>query len=289
MEILKATTEDGLKLSGLYFKPAGPTGKIIIHIHGMAGDPYSNAFLPAMFSGYPTAGVAFLSAENRGTHSVTQFGVTTGGIRLVGDAYEKFEECVYDIAAWVKVAQELGYTEIWLQGHSLGCSKVAYYVSRVAQSEVAGLLLVSPSDMLGWNLAPAMIADHESMLNEAKQLQANGQGHVMLGKLVDGETPVCADTYVSLFGEGAGDAIFNFGNPELGYETLRSIAVPVLAFTGTDDAGVTSSSEPHKAMHILEQELVQSPRKKTVIYEGAKHDFAGFGERIAEEVLSFIK
>lgn len=289
MEIVKATTEDGLKLSGLYFKPAEPAEKIIIHIHGMAGDPYSNAFLPAMFSGYPAAGVAFLSVENRGTHSVTQFNTTTGGIRLVGDAYEKFEDCVYDIAAWVNLAKQLGYTEIWLQGHSLGCSKVAYYVSKVAQSGVVGLLLVSPSDMLGWNLAPAMIADHEFLLNEAKQLQAQGKGLTILSKLLDGETPVCAGTYVSLFGEGAGDAIFNFGNPELGYETLRNTAVPVLAFTGTDDAGVTSSSEPLKAMHILEQELVQSPRKKTVIYEGAKHDFAGFGERIVQEVLSFIE
>lgn len=289
MEILKTITEDGLRFSGLYFKPVEPTEKIIIHIHGMAGDPYSNAFLPAMFSAYPVAGVAFLSVENRGTHSVTQFGTTTGGIRLVGDAYEKFEDCMYDIEAWVNVVKQLGYTEIWLQGHSLGCSKVMYYVSKMAESGVQGLLLVSPSDMLGWNLAPAMIADHKFLLNEAKQLQANGQGHVMLSKLVDGETPVCADTYVSLFGEGAGDAIFNFGNPELGYETLRSIAVPVLAFTGTDDAGITSSSEPFKAMHILEQELVQSPRKKTVVYKGAKHDFVGFGEQIVEEVLSFIK
>jgi hypothetical protein len=41
-------------------------------------------------------------------------------------------------------------------------------------------------------------------------------------------------------------------------------------------------------MKLLEDQLVNCPRKKTVVYKGANHDFKGFGEDIANEVLDFI-
>lgn len=288
MRVIKTITEDGLWLSGLLFEPDQKSDTVIIHIHGMGGDPYSNPFLSPMFSGYPQSGIALLSVETRGTHSVTQFNTDTGGVRMVGNAYENFDDSKLDIAAWVRAAEELGYSHVWLQGHSLGCSKAVYYAVHEHSAHVAGLVLISPSDMLGWNLAADMIVEHTALLAEAEALMSEGRGGQLLSCLVDNEYPMSASAYVSLFRHTANDAIFNFGNPELGYNMLHQVIVPVLAFTGTRDAGITSSAEPYAAMQVLERELVNAPRKRTVVFDGAKHNFDGFGEQIVQEVVTFI-
>lgn len=288
MKILRTETGDGLRLSGLLFESPQQTNKIIIHVHGMAGDPYSNAFLGAMFDGYAKSGVSFLSVELRGTHSMTGFNTVQGGVRVVGNALEVFEDCVLDIRAWVAEVQKLGFKEIWLQGHSLGCSKVVFYVATQNSPLVSGLILLSPSDMLGWNLSPKNIGSHKLLLEESSNLAQSGLGAKILNNLLDGEYPISARTYLSLFGETAKDAIFNFGNPELGYEALAGVSVPVIAFTGTKDNGVICSSDPYAAMQILENQFTHSGRKKTIVFDGAKHDFDGFGDQIVREVIDFV-
>ena len=219
---------------------------------------------------------------------MTQFGTTEDKIRLAGSAYEKFEECVFDIAAWIDVVKKLGYTEVWLQGHSLGCSKVAYYVSQKTRGEVAGAILLSPSDMIGLVYDPVGYADHEVLFAEATELVKAGRGEQLLSKLLWGEQLLSAATYINLFSDDSTDAIFNFGKPELGFAVVNAITSPVLAFTGTQDDGIVPVADPYAAMQTLEHELVQSPRVRTVVYDGAKHDFAGFGDQIVAEVLNFV-
>ena len=42
-------------------------------------------------------------------------------------------------------------------------------------------------------------------------------------------------------------------------------------------------------MKELESHLIHSPRYKTVVYDGAEHDFEGFEKQIVEEIIGFIK
>lgn len=288
MRVIKTTTEDGVIFSGLLFEPEQATKKIIINIHGMAGEPYGNAYLQPMFRGYPAAGIAFLSVEQRGTHTLSQFLMADGKVRTIGNAFERFEDCVHDIAAWISQAHTLGYKDIWLQGHSLGCSKVAYAVAQKTDLGIAGLLLISPSDMVGLVHDPEGDAYRQILEPEAKELIAQGKPDQLLSQRLWGEYILSAGTYVNLFGDGARDAIFNYGKPELGFELIRSLSVPVWVCTGTADDGVIPVSDPHAAMKLLEEQLVQSPRKQTVVFEGAKHSFDGFGEQIVQKIVSFI-
>ena len=46
--------------------------------------------------------------------------------------------------------------------------------------------------------------------------------------------------------------------------------------------------DAHKGMEILENQLFNSPRKKTVVYENADHDFEGFGDQMSQEIVDFI-
>lgn len=287
MKLIKTTTEDGLNLTGI-LSEADSIGKIIIHIHGMSGDIYTNSYYPAMYENYPNNGISFLAVETRGTHSVTQFN-SSDGIKNIGNAYEIFEDCVFDINAWVNKAQELGYSEIWLQGHSLGTSKLAHYIDIAKGSSIRGLILLSPSDMIGLVHTPQSTKEtHELLLNEATELVQKREGDQILSNDLWEDTKLSAKTYLNFFGSESNLAVFNFDNESLGWEKVNNIGVPVIVFTGTDDFGVISTSDPYEAMQKLEVELRNSPKVKTVVYEGADHDFKGFGKEIVEEVVSFL-
>ncbi len=286
MRLVKTKTEDGIEFTGMLFE-AESSKKIIIHIHGMSGDVYTNSYYPSMQEHYPKNGYSFLAVEHRGTHSITQFN-TADGLKNIGNAYEIFEESVFDIKAWVKKAQELGYEEIWLQGHSLGPSKVVYYMNVVKDNPVDGLILLSPSDMIGLVNDPEGKRDHDICIKEAESLVKEGKESQILSHDLWGAMRLSAKTYINFFGDRANTAIFNYGDNSLGWEKVNNINIPVLAFTGTEDSGVVPVMNPYEAMKLLESKLISCPRVKTIVYEGADHDFKGFGNEIIGEVLNFI-
>jgi pimeloyl-ACP methyl ester carboxylesterase len=286
MEYLKAQTADGLILSGQLFESSNKEN-IIINVHGMAGDIYIDSFYPAMGIDYPLNGWSFLSGENRGTHVVTQFNTVDGKIKNIGDAFERFEDCTYDIQAWIDEAVKLGYKKIWLQGHSLGPSKIVYYMYKNHPNNIEGLIWLSPSDMVGLTKSPEDINDHEICLKQAKELVENGHGNTLLDHLIFGCYMLSANTYINMFGENTKLNVFNYNGDE-GWEAVNSINIPVISFTGTNDDGIMSVIEPKKAMDILESKLINSPRKHAVVYDNADHGFVGFERDITNEVLKFI-
>jgi alpha-beta hydrolase superfamily lysophospholipase len=178
MKIIKAKTSDGYHYSGLY-SSSPDSKKIVVHIHGMAGSPILNQFYESMHTIYPQKGISFLVGEHRGTGIITPF-VHDNTDGVCGNAFEIFEDSILDIKAWVDAAVGLGYEEIWLQGHSLGPSKIAYYVANEAHPRVKGVIYISPSDMAGLVRTQDAISLHQSMLAEAEMFVANGKAESIL-------------------------------------------------------------------------------------------------------------
>lgn len=287
MKIVKTKTSDGIHFSGL-FTEADNSKKVIIHIHGMAGSPMDNGYYQEMHNEYEKNGYSFLVGQNRGSGTETEFN-TDNGVKVIGNAFEKFEECVFDIQAWVDFVVNAGYEEIWIQSHSLGPSKVAYYMNTKKPKNIKGLVWISPSDMVGLVNDPGGIKDHNIMLPEAKELVKEGKGKTILSHSLWGSALLSADTYLNFFDEGAKTAVFNYGQQQLGWEVVNNIKVPVLAITGTKDDGIVPVMDAKKAMELLKENLKKSPRVETKVYEGAEHSFDGFSKQITEDVLEFIK
>ncbi len=287
MQILTTKTADGFEFHGLLSEPPQKSDAIITHIHGMASDFYSSQFQKIAHEQYPLRGLAYCSGENRGTHSATTFKTKNDSV-IGGNSYEKLEDCVLDIDAWVNFAKAQGYDHIWLQGDSLGPSKIAYYLEQNHNTSIAGTIWISPSDMPGLVRDPEGIKDHELLLPEAKRLVSKGKSNQLLSHKLWGEYYLSAATYLNFFDEGSAMAIFNYGDPELGWEVVNNISVPVIAFTGTKDDGIEPVMEPHEAMQLLEKQLRNSPKVKTVVFENATHDFKGFEQQIVDEVVRFI-
>jgi pimeloyl-ACP methyl ester carboxylesterase len=286
MKIVKTKTSDGFHFKGL-LSEAKDSKKIIIHIHGMAGGVLLNEYYTDMHEYYPANGVSFLAGENRGTGTITEF-VRDSSDGMVGNAFEKFENCVLDIQAWVDFARQLGYEGVWLQGHSLAPSKITYYINQTLDHGIKGLIFISPSDMLGLVHDSEGKKDHDIMLPEAKRLVSEGKGTRLIDHKLWGGDLLSANTYLNFFDEGANTGIFNYANDSLGWNVVNSINIPVLAFSGTKDDGVAPIMDPKLAMEKLKSELKNSPRVETIVYEGAEHNFNGFGDKIVKEVINFV-
>lgn len=284
MKLVDVTADDGLHLAGL-LSETSPRGTAIIHIHGMQGNFYEYAEPYA--TAYAEKGIAFLTGENRGAYIVKQFDVADG-VATIGGAYEVFEECVHDIRAWVDYAVQHGYQNVWLSGHSLGTMKVAYYMHQTKDPRVKGLILLSPADNQGLVRDPIGAADHAICYPEAQRLRAAGNGQQLLTHMLWGDKVLSADAYINLFSEESATNIFHYYDPERSWEVVRSLNLPLIAFTGTKDDGIVPIMDPHQAMDMLELQLTNVPRVGTVVLDGAEHSFAGYGEQIAAQVAEFI-
>jgi len=131
--LVRFITKDNLRLDGLLWYPTKPTTRVIIHVHGTAGNFYENLFLDTMHTEFTAKGWAFLAFNNRGANDE-------------GAQTEIFEDCETDIVAAIEFCKKQGFTEIVLQGHSYGCNKVTWYA---LQTGFAGkIVLLAPCDMV---------------------------------------------------------------------------------------------------------------------------------------------
>jgi alpha-beta hydrolase superfamily lysophospholipase len=288
MKIVKTVTKDGLLLNGLLSEPLGEKKVAVIHVHGMAGSIVLEEYYQVMHDRFPENKIAFLAGENRGLGTVTEFKKNGDEIILVGNAYEKFEDSILDIQAWIDFITSLGYSDIWLQGHSLGCSKIAYFLKENDHKNIKGLIMLSPADMIGMTIVDDEERNFQKMVDEATVLVQNKEGKTLLSNKLWGSELLSAGTLLNMFGEKSNAAIFNFNDESLGWKTANTINLPVLAITGTNDDGIVPVMDPYEAMNKLKSELKNSPRINTIVYDGAKHSFDGFGDMVVSDILEFI-
>jgi pimeloyl-ACP methyl ester carboxylesterase len=285
MEFCAVTTSDGLRLQGMLFKSKVKSSKLVIHVHGMASNPYQMAFAQKMAEEYPKAGVDFLMVETRGTEIAKWFFKDKDKPQLLGNAFELFEDCIHDIDAWVTFAKS--YKEIHLQAHSLGCCKITYYYTQVKPKKVKSLIFISPADVQGFANQPSQVKMHEKLLKEAKFLKNTLRGRELLKHIILGVTVLSANTYLSLLGEHSKAGIFNFHDPDLGFQVLSEVDVPMFMVMGTKDAALVSN--PHRSLELLKREALNSSKVQGIIYEGAGHIYRGYEEKVAKDVLKFLK
>lgn len=281
-------TFDGLELHGLLYEPENETKSVLVHVHGMGGNFYENKFLDFVAKKLTDDGFAFCVFNNRGCEFLKDtYRIVDGKepeMVRVGTTYEKFEDSLLDIKAFIDFVEERGFSDIHLSGHSLGCPKVAYYMAEKRDERVKSLLLLSPSDMLG--LVRTNKEQFKKEITEARKLVAENKGGTILSEWVWGEYPVSASTYLSLFDDDAKDAIFNFHDPKDKLEILGKITVPTYAVMGTkDDALVVPIEETFSR---LETALTSSPKKKTEVLGDANHGYRGHEQEIANAVADWL-
>lgn len=279
-------TKDNLELFGLLYEPETATKKVLVHVHGMAGNFYENKFLDFIAQTLTANGIAFLSFNNRGCEFIKDLYKVENGKRSIvryGDAFEIFDDCVLDIAAAIDFAESKGFTEVHLSGHSLGSPKAAYYLTQVSDSRVSSVLFLSPTDMVGLAKADQ---NYKRDLETATKMIAEGNGAEILPFLVFGECYLSAKSYMSLHHESSNVSVFNLHNLESKLEVLSKIKIPTITVVGKADSVLVVPIDAFIKRITLA--LVSSPKVESKVLGDADHGYDGYEQQLADTIKDWI-
>ena len=141
-ELVTFENPHGFHLDGILYQD-NENRTTIIHVHGSLGNFYQNKFLRIMAKMYRDAGINLL-AFNLASHD----GVCEGykhekDFEYVGGSIADFSRCVYDIEGAISFASTFS-DKIILQGHSLGCDRILYYL--ITSKAKYDFILLAPCD-----------------------------------------------------------------------------------------------------------------------------------------------
>lgn len=282
-ELIRFDTKDGLELQGLLFEPDTKTKNILIHVHAWMGNFYENKFLDYIAKESVSNNLAFLTFNNRGNGIITDIlksGAQKGDYKRIGGSLEKFEDCISDISAAIDFASKRGYDKIILEGHSLGCQKVAFYKYETGDKKVIGEIHLAPVDDIEY--VKRLLGDkYKHSLKIAEDMVKNGLHDKPVPKEMAYYPLMPARRWLDVSStKTRHGSVFNYSG-EL--KEIKSAGCPILAIFGSKD---DYESEPEKKLEILKSEVKNCDTK---LFRGANHWFSGYENELAKLISGWIK
>lgn len=270
-ELTAAQTEDGVTHSGAVFRPAGSGGEpvAVVWVHGGGQNFYCPSYL-RIGRAVASRGYPFLSVNTRGRDIAATVGWTAGGRILRGSGWDRFDECVHDLAAWAGRAAELGWSRVVLVGHSFSGWKVAHYQAHRRDRRVVGVVLASTP------VRPPNVGDGypQEVRILAEEMVAGGRGDdaLPLARSAPVGVPRSAASLVHLETPNL-DLYGEYGREPL----LGHFDTPVLAWFGTEEPRVGTPAD----LVRVAQRTFGGRSVDTRVIAGATHMYAGCEEGVA--------
>jgi pimeloyl-ACP methyl ester carboxylesterase len=303
-ELCRVLTRDRLELHGFLANGTGKPVAAVLHVHGWDGNFYENRFIYEAARVATWLGYDFLTANNRGhdyiadilretrsqipeTRTQSAKRNKTGEFEYVqlGGIYEKLANSVADIAAWVDFLAARGCRSVILHGHSHGAIKVLHYLHKTRDKRVRGLVLLSPSDDLGWGRA-LMGRKFDKALRLAGSLTRQGNARQLLPEGTF-QYPVSAGTFLDCFGPRSIAGAFNMSRTDRRrFPELASVAVPVLVAVGAVEEAFVG--DPAAYVTAIDECMTGTRSFTGVVVDGAPHNYLGREEALGEVLGSWL-
>ncbi len=287
LERVYFNTEDEIELVGLLERPTNPTKRVVISVHGMQSNCLKRRE-DILSKEISNAGVAYFAFNNRGAELMTYTRKTTGEKVLNGGSvYEDVLDGYYDIKGAINKMLELGYTDIYLQGHSLGCTKIVYTYNKLKNENnvknIKGIMLLSLVDIpdcqkydLGDKYAEMM----EYAENKEKEGKLND-----LMPIESFDHPICVRSYLRYFKYNKDIDFARFWDKDYNFKELNNIQIPLfLRWGNVHDLVLQNLSN---LIEILKSKI-QNEKLDIGYIDGADHGYTGKEETLAKEIISFI-
>jgi pimeloyl-ACP methyl ester carboxylesterase len=272
--IVQAQAKDDVADAGALFTPPKNIAKriAVIWIHGATVNFYSPTYL-AISRGLAKRGYTVITGNTR-MHDPGTVGAWPGGKRIRGGTYWGIpSEQVRDIAAWIDFAEELGFKQVVLVGHSADANAVREYQSQTQDHRVAGVVLASGDVRPDTRVPPA------EWISKAKQFIADGQPE----ELVQGPF-LSAATFLDILNRPPEFKDF-FGALSTNAGVTR-VRCPLLVFLGTD--GDVGNEDDLEGIKSSIKRLPTGPsRVDTALIQGADHMYDGQEDRVAQVIASW--
>ena len=282
-ELVRINSNDNIEQVGILYNPNTETKRIVIHVHGLAGNFYENRFLDILAKTYTDNGLAFLTFNNRGNGYITDL-LKDDGFIVCGACYEIFKDSILDIEGVVNWVKERGYSEIILEGHSYGCSKVLYYYNNKKDDSIKKIVLLAPCDTPGESKKFLSSEEYDNALKESERLVKENKGDELIDFSVMSNGKVSAATYYYGF---IPESIPDFIRYRDGKKSniLNNVDIPVLVVFGDKDECVLTM--PIDTVIKYLQDNISNCSIKVI--PGADHlyvnKYSELGEAIKEIVI----
>ena len=291
MEVIYFLATDGIKLDGLLYTSKNKTEDIILSVHGM-GSNKKKKRETTMAKFANENNIDYFCFNNRGSELVKYIRRYTEGKRekeLGGTSYEDVLEGYEDITGAIIKLKELGYKNIYLQGHSLGCTKIVYTYNELKDEQddmvnnIKGIILNSLID-IPRALKVYLRDNFEKYLEYAEEKERNGQKDEMMPQEAFIH-PISVKTFLRYARDYQDINFANFGeDKEL--KILNNIEVPLFMRWGNVNEMIVQM--PEELVDIVNN-IIANPNKDIYYVDGANHSYEGKEEELAKQVIAFIK
>jgi predicted alpha/beta-fold hydrolase len=289
--IVYVWTEDQLRLMGSHYEAENKDIGVLV-VHGMSGNIIENFWGNVLGETLQQKDFGCVYSHNRGYNHLND--IATKDLNAqnafksvrVGAVYERFEDSVFDIDAWYHQMLDFGYQKIVLVGHSLGCNKVIHYIYKKNPPNLAGVILLSPPDMVANAKESGRSRVYDIQLAEAKSNLSAGQPRKLLTNPLWGWYHLSSQTFLDMFVDGCpADNLPIMRNPS-SFPELESIKVPIMALMGEYDDIVVRSL--HQDMDLLEAKSLEAKSFTKVFLTGASHTYDNRETELSQEILKWL-
>lgn len=284
-ELIKFYANDGVILDGYINKCENKTNKILIEIHGMT----SNCFKKRekiIANEVAKIGIDTLCFNNRGSE-IVRYGCKKNGEKIiVGTAYENIEDCYYDIVGAIEYVISLGYTDIYLQGHSLGSTKIVYTYSKLKKensnyiSNIKGIILLSLvdiPDMLKTYTPKEYIQYAEIMEKENKKME--------LMPMKTTIHPLSVVTFLRYVKYNEDIDFARYNDETYEFKELNEMLIPIFMRWGNCKELIKKDA---KEQVLFMKEKIKNIKADINYIDGANHSYDLREETLAKEIVEFL-
>lgn len=277
-EFVETFSKQNIKLFGCLLQKNNK--RCILYIPGLVGNFFESKFPREIGKGCIEKGYDFLFSHNQGSFQIIDFPFLRedGKLKSItrGATYEKFEDCVYDIDAWVEFLDKFGYEEIILLCHSMGCNKIVYYLNQKDNNKISKVILLSPQD----NVNFSNLDMHSGLLEEAEKNIKKGEPDKILSKKFLGFCLMSSETY---YQEITNKNINNipYKTPNGDFSLLNTIHKPIYIIIGSDDIGKNGKEYMQKVINNCQN-------AKYTILADANHNFKDKELELNEIIFDYL-
>lgn len=283
---VKIQTPKKFILDGLLLKQNN-NNTFYIFIHGLGSNLFSQIELLQKLAGTKNN---ILTFNNRGNGIIAKIKQVSkkdsGGYKShsIGMAHEVFTDCLDDIDGVVNYVSKLGAKNIILIGHSTGCQKSIYYLSKKINPPIKGAVLLAPMSDFADTFAFTDKKVYQKAVEYAKNKISQGCSHELLPSNIWKQT-IDAQRFLSLYTVDSQEELFTYAsgkNPTI----LKRVKKPIfVVLAGNDEYKDRPISD---IARWFEQVLFKHDIKIDII-NNAPHNFNGYADSVAKKIVNWTR
>lgn len=291
MKQIKFLATDNIILDGFLYNANQKTDTVILAIHGMSSNCFKKRDIEISKKANEN-NIDYFSFNNRGSELVKYIYKKNNGKKdpiLAGTSYENVLEGYEDIKGAVIKLLELGYKNIYLQGHSLGSTKIVYTYNKLFNENskllenIKGIILLSLIDIVS-TLKFFLNDNYDKYLEYAQKLEKENRELELMPREAFIH-PISVKTFLRYIRDNK-EIDFAKYDPNDKLDELNNIKIPLFMRWGNDNELILQPAE--KLVEMI-NEVIKNPTKDIDYIDGANHGYEGKERELAEQIIKFIK